>query len=127
MSMQMKRRSSVSVIREKLMHYLMYRVGAAFYGASISSQFKTKSIKVQDMTPYDVQVSYIAESKLSGMSVFVKARIIFECISILAVSPRTISTLVFPAGSKYGSKKTLTLKRKEDFTLTLSYKSPQKG
>ena len=47
--------------------HFMFPVGAAFYGASISSQFKTKNIKVQDVIPYDIQVSYIAESKLSGM------------------------------------------------------------
>ncbi|KAF8583385.1 actin-like ATPase domain-containing protein [Ramaria rubella] len=84
-------------------------LGAAFYGASISSQFKTKDIKVQDITPYDIQVSYVAESKPTS------------------VRPRTITTLLFPTGSKYGSKKTLTLKRKEDFFLRLSYKSPQAG
>jgi hypothetical protein len=49
------------------MNNLMSCVGAAFYGASISSQFKTKSIKVQDVAPYDVQVMYTAESKISSM------------------------------------------------------------
>ncbi|KIJ47301.1 hypothetical protein M422DRAFT_249147 [Sphaerobolus stellatus SS14] len=84
-------------------------LGAAFYGASISSQFKTKDIKVQDINLYDIQVSYPAESKTSG------------------ANPRIISSLIFPIGSKYGSKKTLTFKRHDDFPLTLSYKSPQKG
>ena len=37
-------------------------VGAAFYEASISSQFKVKDIKVQYIMPYDVQVSYIVEN-----------------------------------------------------------------
>ncbi|KAF8515704.1 Hsp70 protein-domain-containing protein [Hysterangium stoloniferum] len=84
-------------------------LGAAFYGASISSQFKTKNIKVVDITPYDVQVSYLAEAKIPGSR------------------PRTISTVLFPAGSKLGAKKTLTLKRKDDIELVLSYKSPVKG
>jgi hypoxia up-regulated 1 len=40
------------------------------------------------------------------------------------VRPRTINTLLFPAGSKVGTKKTLTFKRQEDFSLWLDYKSP---
>lgn len=80
-------------------------LGAALHGASLSRQFKTKDIRVTDLGPYDIQVSYQAESKLEG------------------AKPRTINTLVFPAGSRAGSRKTLTFKRKEDFNLLLSYKS----
>ncbi|KAL0952397.1 hypothetical protein HGRIS_006673 [Hohenbuehelia grisea] len=79
-------------------------LGAALHGASLSRQFKTKNIKVTDMTAHDIQASYFATST-TPLS-----------------RPRTISTLIFPAGSKTGTKKTLTLKRKEDFSLWLDYK-----
>jgi hypoxia up-regulated 1 len=38
-------------------------LGAAFYGASLSRQFRTKKIKLQDITAHDIQVSYDSESK----------------------------------------------------------------
>lgn len=81
-------------------------LGAAFYGASLSPQFKTKEIKVEDrlLGGEDFQVSYTAESKSGGH--------------------RTINTLIFPSGSKYGSKKVLNFRRKENFGLVLSYKFP---
>jgi hypoxia up-regulated 1 len=34
---------------------------------------------------------------------------------------RKINTVIFPAGSKVGTKKTLTFKRKEDFSVWLDY------
>lgn len=80
-------------------------LGAAFYGASLSRQFKTKDIKVSDISPYDIQISYLAASSSSSSR------------------PRTITTLIFPANSKTGTKKTLTFKRKEDFTISLDYKN----
>ncbi|KAG5337074.1 hypothetical protein C0989_010915 [Termitomyces sp. Mn162] len=81
-------------------------LGAAFYGASLSRQFKTKNIKVTDMSLYDVEVSYFAAPTTSFSR------------------PRSISTLIFPAGSKVGTRKTLTFKRKEDFSLYFDYKQP---
>jgi hypothetical protein len=36
---------------------------------------------------------------------------------------RTINTVIFPTGSKTGTKKTLTFKRTEDFTIKLQYKN----
>jgi hypoxia up-regulated 1 len=43
-------------------------LGAAFYGASLSPQFKTKEIKVEDryISMDDLVVSYVAESKTGG-------------------------------------------------------------
>ena len=79
-------------------------LGAALYGAGLSRQFKTKDIRVSDIGPYDIQVSYQAEAKSES------------------ARPRTINTVVFPAGSKVGSRKTLTFKRKDDFTIRLNYK-----
>ena len=79
-------------------------LGAAFYGASLSRQFRTKEIKVEDLLAHDIQVSYAAESK---------------------VTTRVINTSIFPIGSKHGAKKTLTFKRKDDFNVTLVYKNAE--
>ncbi|KAJ7160962.1 Hsp70 protein-domain-containing protein [Mycena filopes] len=75
-------------------------LGAAFHGAGLSRQFKTKNIKVTDITAFDIQASYLAT----------------------ASTPRTITTLIFPAGSKVGTKKILTFKRKDDFVINFDYK-----
>ncbi|KAF9265145.1 actin-like ATPase domain-containing protein [Marasmius fiardii PR-910] len=80
-------------------------LGAALHGASLSRQFKTKNIQISDITVHDVQASYQA-SPASGSS-----------------QPRTITTGIFPAGSKAGTKKTLTFKRKEDFVINFNYKN----
>ncbi|KAG8842725.1 lumenal Hsp70 protein [Serendipita sp. 405] len=79
-------------------------LGAAFYGASQSRQFKTKEVKIQDrvLNGLDIEVSYLAESKTGGQ--------------------RTIHTSVLPSTSSYGAKKVLTFKRKEDFSFILGYK-----
>ncbi|KXN84416.1 Heat shock 70 kDa protein 17, partial [Leucoagaricus sp. SymC.cos] len=77
----------------------------AEHGASLSRQFKTKNIEVNDVGVYDVQASYAAAATSPN------ARL------------RTITTLIFPAGSKVGTK-TLTFKRKEDFTISLDYRTP---
>ncbi|KAJ8481302.1 hypothetical protein ONZ51_g6075 [Trametes cubensis] len=85
-------------------------LGAALHGAGLSRQFKTKDIRISDIGPYDIQVAYQAEAKNPG------------------ARPRTINTLVFPAGSKTGTKKTLTFKRQNDFSVKLAYKaSPAPG
>jgi hypoxia up-regulated 1 len=56
------------------------------------------------MATYDVQASYpAAATSTSG-------------------KPRTITTLVLPAGSRAGTKKTMTFKRRDDFTISLDYK-----
>ncbi|KAF8124270.1 HSP70-domain-containing protein [Mycena galopus ATCC 62051] len=75
-------------------------LGAALHGAGLSRQFKTKNIKVTDISLYDIQASYLAA----------------------ASAPRTITSLIFPAGSKAGSKKTMTFKRKDDFVINFDYK-----
>lgn len=83
-------------------------LGAALYGASVSRQFRTKDFKVVDIVPYDIQISYQSESKLADDG---------------AQKPlKTINTLVFPFSSKTGSKKTLTFKRRDDFSLKMSYR-----
>jgi hypoxia up-regulated 1 len=80
-------------------------IGAALRGAGLSMQFKTKSMKVSDMATHDVQASYSAGS--TGTS----------------GKPRTITTLVFPVGSRVGTKKTMTFKRQDDFMISLDYKN----
>ncbi|KAI5119564.1 hypothetical protein M0805_005628 [Coniferiporia weirii] len=87
-------------------------LGAALYGASISRQFRTKDIKVTDIIPYDIQVSYLAQPKAIDAE---------DAQAPLKV-PKTLNNLIFPAGSKVGSKKTMTFKRKDDFVVTMSYR-----
>lgn len=81
-------------------------LGAAFYGATLSPQFRTKDIRVTDIIIHDLQASY------------------FAAPSAADARPRTISTLIFPAGSKVDTKKTLTFKRKEDFSVWLDHRMP---
>jgi hypoxia up-regulated 1 len=78
-------------------------LGAGLHGASLSRQFKTKEIKVSDVYMYDIQASYTTEPKEGGSS-------------------KTITSTIFPPSSKTGSKKTLTFKRKHDFSINLLYK-----
>ena len=78
-------------------------LGAGLYGAGLSRQFKTKDIKVSDVYMYDIQASYATVPKDGG-------------------SPKTITSTIFPPSSKTGSKKTLTFKRKNDFSIRLLYK-----
>lgn len=79
-------------------------LGAALHGASLSMQFKTKDIKVQDIGVHDIQATYLAAPSASNTRV------------------RSINTVIFPAGSKVGTKKTLTFKRSEDFDVQIQYK-----
>jgi hypoxia up-regulated 1 len=77
-------------------------LGAALHGASLSRQFKTKDIKVADIMVYDMVASYPAEGK----------------------KDKTLTTAIFPRGTKHGTRKTMTFKKKEDFAVTLAYKVP---
>ncbi|KAI0063322.1 actin-like ATPase domain-containing protein [Artomyces pyxidatus] len=86
-------------------------LGAALHGASLSRQFRTKDIKITDIMPHDVQVSYLAETKHDGPG----------------VRPRTITSTAFAAGSKTGTRKTLTFRRKDDFALAFAYKEAPAG
>lgn len=80
-------------------------LGSAFYAASVSKQFRTKDVKVQDIGVHDLSISYPSESKTPG------------------APPKIINTVIFPAGSKVGSKKTVTFKRKDDFAIKMQYKT----
>ncbi|TDL26892.1 actin-like ATPase domain-containing protein [Rickenella mellea] len=80
-------------------------LGAALYGASISSHFRTKNMKVQDIGVHNVHISYPSEPKNPEQQ------------------PKIIHTSIFPAGSKVGVKKTLTFKRKDDFGIKMAYEN----
>ncbi|KAH9954483.1 actin-like ATPase domain-containing protein [Russula dissimulans] len=84
-------------------------LGAALHGATLSRQFRTKNIKISDIAPYDVQVSYLSEAKATDAS---------------GATPRTITSTAFAKGSRTGTRKTLTFRRKNDFSLVFSYKEP---
>ena len=87
-------------------------LGAALHGVTLSGQFRSKNIKLSDIAPYDVQVSYLAETKSTDA----------------AGAPRTITSIAFAKGSRTGTRKTVTFKRKNDFSLAFSYKeSPASG
>ncbi|GAA5862035.1 hypothetical protein JCM8547_001565 [Rhodosporidiobolus lusitaniae] len=79
-------------------------LGAALYGAGITRGFRTKDIRVQDISPFAIDVAYQADKASAD------------------AEPRTITTHLFPAFSKTSNKKTLTLRKTEDFDLEFSYR-----
>ncbi|KAI9432685.1 actin-like ATPase domain-containing protein [Lactarius indigo] len=87
-------------------------LGAALHGASLSRQFRTKNIKLSDIAPYDIQVSYLAEHK---------------SVDAPGVRPRTITSTAFARGSRTGTRKTVTFRRSSDFSLAFSYKEAPSG
>jgi hypoxia up-regulated 1 len=87
-------------------------LGAALHGASLSRQFRTKNIKLSDIAPYDVQVSYLTEAKSTDGP---------------GAPPRTITSTAFARGSRTGTRKTVTFRRKDDFSLAFAYKEPPAG
>ncbi|CED85320.1 Molecular chaperones GRP170/SIL1, HSP70 superfamily [Phaffia rhodozyma] len=84
-------------------------LGAAFYGATQSRQFKTKDYKVTDIQPYDIQLSYVAESNKEESE------------------PRTVHMSLFRRGSKTNVKKVFSMVRKGDFELQISYKNSEES
>ncbi|GAA5878109.1 hypothetical protein JCM16303_002848 [Sporobolomyces ruberrimus] len=79
-------------------------LGAGLYGAGVTRGFRTKDIRVQDMSTYAIDVAYQAENSKDSSE------------------PRVITTHLFPAHSKTANKKTLTLRQTEDFALDFSYR-----
>lgn len=79
-------------------------LGAALHGASLSSQFRTKPIKITDIGVHDIQIGYFAAAPAPN------------------IRPRSITSVVFPAGSKVGTRKVMTFKKREDFTIYFDYK-----
>ncbi|KIY48518.1 HSP70-domain-containing protein [Fistulina hepatica ATCC 64428] len=80
-------------------------LGAALHGAALSRQFRTKNIKVHDITAHEIRATYYGTGGAN-----------------LEARPRALSTPVFQRGSKTGTTKTVTFRRKDDFTVFLEYK-----
>lgn len=79
-------------------------MGAALYGAALSRQYRTKDIRLTGLNPYAVDVAYPADS----------------------AGARTITSTLFPANSKLGVQKTMTLRKTEDFDLVFKDKVSSK-
>ncbi|KAM0747743.1 actin-like ATPase domain-containing protein [Meredithblackwellia eburnea MCA 4105] len=79
-------------------------MGAALFGAGLSPGFRTKEIRVQDITPYAIDVSYEADKASED------------------AEPRRITTHLFPAFSKLGVTKTMTFKKTKDFSIQFSHR-----
>ena len=86
-------------------------LGVAPHGASLSRHFCTKNIKLSDVALYDVWVSYLAEAKNTDAP----------------GAPRTITSTAFARVSRAGTRKMVTFRRKNDFSLAFSYKEPPAG
>ena len=80
--------------------------GAGLYTAGLSRAYRAKEYRIFDSTPYDIQSAYASEKASDS-----------------AKPPRTIHTTLFGPGARLGTKKTLSMKRTEDFDLRLEYKS----
>lgn len=98
-------------------------MGAALYGAGITRGFRTKDIRVQDIAPYGIEVSYEADKSDTGMprSLFLASRPTKRTAVHTDTEPRMVKTLLFPALSKLGAKKTMSFKKTSDFSLLFSY------
>ncbi|KAM0786120.1 hypothetical protein ACM66B_006930 [Microbotryomycetes sp. NB124-2] len=84
-------------------------LGAALYGAGLTRGFRTKDIRVKDINLFGIDVSYEADKASED------------------TEPRSIKTHLFPALSKLGVKKTMTIKKTKDFSLHFTYRKPQNG
>lgn len=104
------------------------RSGAALYGAGVTRGFRTKDIRVQDVTPYAIDVSYDADKATEGESQCPVYRAAHPSLhadiswDVLDAETRTITTHLFPAMSKLGVKKTLTFKKSGDFAIHFAYR-----
>lgn len=113
-------------------------LGAALYGAGSVPGFRTKDIRVVDVTPFAVDVAYEADKGSAGASH--RSTLSRRCSSLLRAGadepglhhscrggdatdgePRIITTHLFPPHTKLPSRKTLTLRRTSDLSLDLSY------
>ncbi|KAI5474325.1 protein of heat shock protein Hsp70 family [Pseudohyphozyma bogoriensis] len=81
-------------------------MGAALYGAGITRGFRTKDIRVQDVTPFSIDVAYEADKTDEE------------------TDARIVSTHLFDRLAKTGVKKTLTFKKTSDFSLQFTTSDP---
>lgn len=97
--------------------------GAALYGAGITRGFRTKDIRVQDLTPYGIDVAYQSDITSPGTpTVALRPRQTLTDLHFAGAEARTITTHLFPAFSKTGNKKMLTMRKTKDFDLEFSYR-----
>ncbi|KAK4052307.1 lumenal Hsp70 protein [Microbotryomycetes sp. JL221] len=102
-------------------------LGAALYGATLTKGFRTKDIRVKDINLYGIDVSYEADKVTDGKwSLLLPShRFVAEQTSSIIITdaePRSITTHLFPAQSKLGVKKTMTINKTKDFSLHVSYR-----
>ncbi|CAG8769043.1 16209_t:CDS:2, partial [Acaulospora morrowiae] len=76
---------------------------AAFRGAALSHQFKVKEIKIKDITPYPIEVSYVSEPKESEDG------------------NKLYNIILFNEYSAVESRKLMSFKHTSDFNFTLKY------
>ncbi|KAI7947975.1 hypothetical protein MJO28_009883 [Puccinia striiformis f. sp. tritici] len=86
-------------------------MGAALYGAGISRQFKTKDVRIQNVSPHAVSASYNVTKPTSQA----------DPTSAEVLATKTVTTTLFQIGSKLGAKKVIKMKKAEDFSVQLSY------
>lgn len=82
----------------------MTLAGAAFYGATTKTSWRTKAMRFQDLGSYDIQLRYLKEASTKGL-----------------VS--TILTSKSKTGAANAKKLTFP-KRTKDFKVTVAYKNP---
>ncbi|OAV98567.1 hypothetical protein PTTG_01803 [Puccinia triticina 1-1 BBBD Race 1] len=86
-------------------------MGAALYGAGISRQFKTKDVRIRNVSPHSISASYNVTKPLSQA----------DSASPEVTTAKTITTTLFQTGSKLGAKKVIKMKKTEDFSVQLNY------
>ena len=103
-------------------------LGAALYGAGITRGFRTKDIRVQDLIPVGIDVTYEADKSDEGecKRAAVDQDAAAETMPVIDVEPRIITTHLFPALAKTGVKKTMTFKKTSDFAVRFSYQNDPK-
>jgi hypoxia up-regulated 1 len=105
-------------------------LGAALYGAGITRGFRTKDIRVQDLTPFGIDMAYEAEKSSPGALRFSACTFppradlsdLMVSLSSLDAESRVITTHLFPPMAKTGAKKTLTFRKTKDFAVDFSYR-----
>jgi len=86
-------------------------MGAALYGAGISRQFKTKDVRIHNVSPHSIAASYNVTKPVDQA----------DPTSAQAMATKTVTTTLFPVGSKVGGKKVIKMKKADDFSVQLNY------
>lgn len=99
-------------------------MGAALFGAGLSKQFRTKEIRLSGLSPYAMQIACASRKSSCGSSIRPLAHRLLTCRSS-APESQAIASTIFPANTKLGVLKTMTLKRESDFSVHFNYKPGQ--